>query len=77
MTSEEHLDYHEDKINRLKDQIAVLQKRIHAITAPSKVLLDIREIVCYVNELQGIEKELAISFNIRSTILNIQNSNPS
>lgn len=74
MNLQEHIAYHEDKINRLYEQYDQVQEYIHKETAKSShlkasTLLDL------VKQLYTIEMDLRSSIDTRMVLINIQGDN--
>jgi hypothetical protein len=72
MTIQEHISYHEDKINRLYAEHDQIQEQIHKATSKNSHL-KADELMMYVKSLYQIEVDLRASIDTRITLLNLKN----
>jgi hypothetical protein len=74
MTIQEHIAYHEDKINRLYAEHDRVQEQIHKATSEnSHIKAD--ELMMYAKSLYNIELDLRASIDIRVTFLAVKSLN--
>lgn len=72
MTLQEHIDYHEDKIDRFYEQYDQIQGYIHKETSNSN--LKAGTLLELVKQLYNIEMEIRSSIDTRMTLINIKNT---
>lgn len=74
MTIQEHIDYHEDKINRLYDERDRLQNNLHSASGENNKIT-VEDLFYYTKAIANIDRDLRASIDTRITLLNIRGEN--
>lgn len=70
MTIQEHIAYHEDKINRIYEERDKLQDHMHEATGKVRLITS-EDLFHFTKQFTNIERELRASIDTRMTLMNI------
>lgn len=70
MTIQEHIAYHEDKINRIYEERDKLQDHMHKATGKDRQITT-EDLFYFTKQIANIERDLRASIDTRMTLINI------